>query len=102
MAGGDNLKPSAAFNDGKDADAVDDHANDDDGVGDDDGGDDDYGGDDDDDGVGVNYGAEGVILHGGCIVLSLCTLGAMMGMITIVLKTMMIKIALMMITIVKI
>ena len=36
MAGVDNLKPSAAFNDGKDADAVDDHANDDDGGGDDD------------------------------------------------------------------
>ena len=51
----------------------------------------------------MNYGAEGVILHGGCIVLSLCTLGTMMGMMTIVLKTMMIKIALMMmITIVKI
>ena len=38
MAGVNNLKPSAAFNDGKGADAVDDLANDD---GDDDGGDDD-------------------------------------------------------------
>ena len=36
MAGVDNLKPSAVFNDGKDADAVEDLANDD---GDDDGGD---------------------------------------------------------------
>ena len=34
-AGGDNLKPSAAFNDGKDADADDDHDNDDEGDGDD-------------------------------------------------------------------
>ena len=42
MAGVDNLKPSAAFNDRKDADAVDDLANDDD----------DYGSDDDDDSDG--------------------------------------------------
>ena len=87
---------------GDDEGGGDDDDGDDDGVGDDDGGGDDYGGDDDD-GGGVNYGAEGVILHGGCIVLSLCTLGTMMGMMTIVLKTMMIKIALMMmIAIVKI
>ena len=47
-AGGDNLKPSAAFNDGKDADHDHDHDHDDNDFHDDDDDDDDHDNDDDD------------------------------------------------------